>query len=182
MVRTFLENLWATQMSLCEELMTEQRRWEKFWNTMVRKGNINLKQGFQEFWLTKATDNYPLIGKKGTFTFMKKIGETYIEELKAYLHSPVIQLITVRIACQVSTSVTCYSNYVHSVSDRTKICSICTTVLHHFHFSVRNLQVVQHIFSNQLPVPRKCFVYTKAYTVHFVASLYVRYVRIRQNP
>jgi hypothetical protein len=67
MLTLFLENPWAAQMRLDEELLDLQKEAERrFWNEKVTKTNNEDKARFQkgfveEFWATKAMDTYPFI-------------------------------------------------------------------------------------------------------------------------
>lgn len=64
-VKNFLENLWACQMDIPNDLMERQKRWEiDFWdNRVVISRNVtrdNTPLEFHEnFWATKAADKYP---------------------------------------------------------------------------------------------------------------------------
>jgi hypothetical protein len=66
-VELLLQNLWAAQLDLTEDIQIRQKAWEEdFWNNQVlytnNKDGSHFKKGFQEkFYMTKAADNYPLV-------------------------------------------------------------------------------------------------------------------------
>lgn len=79
-VKEFLGHLWAAQIYLNGELMSEQRTWEtNFWNDTVKDSK---EPGFHDnYWKTKSTDEYRLIQATGEIFFfdnpvtMKREGE-----------------------------------------------------------------------------------------------------------
>lgn len=67
-VDLFLQNLWAAQINIDDNLLNTQRIWEEdFWNvTVVQKNKNKDKSTFnRDFWDTKAADQYLLLDKDG---------------------------------------------------------------------------------------------------------------------
>jgi hypothetical protein len=72
-VEAFLNNLWAAQIYLSEDLMLRQKAWEQgFWTNTVKKGGKLYEGGADtgkfnpEYWKTKAADYYLLLNADGT--------------------------------------------------------------------------------------------------------------------
>jgi len=79
----FLENTWAAQLALTDDLMMEQRKWEMvLWNEKIKKGGKDFQSGgFNEsYWTTKSSDCYPLIVDTGGTFLGKKEKELYNRE------------------------------------------------------------------------------------------------------
>jgi hypothetical protein len=86
-VEGFMMNLWAAQLYVSDELMIMQKIWEyDFWDTVVTKSKSKAfeNKGFnEEYWSTKAKDDYKLLD-----TDFKKIDRRFNkEELEVYLMS-----------------------------------------------------------------------------------------------
>jgi hypothetical protein len=103
-VQDFLENLWAAQIYLNDDLMGRQKIWERgFWTHTVMKGGRDFERGAfnEDYWGTKAADRYFLLdndltawGPAVVKNFTRGYSEEEIEDwisTKVFPHQPIPQ-------------------------------------------------------------------------------------------
>lgn len=90
-VDDLVKNLWAAQLALSESLMAINKEWERnFWTNVVKKSkntarSEDVKLEFnEEFYLTKASDEYPLMNFDGTAFDSKPYSREVVERWIKY--------------------------------------------------------------------------------------------------